>query len=103
MRTKLKKVNEWAKQIRHEEPMKEMWKIFKAKLRGHIQYYGVSHNSEEVKTFLFKATKIVFKWLNRRSQRRSFTWEKFQLFMATDPLPMSKIVHPLFAHRTGKG
>jgi group II intron reverse transcriptase/maturase len=103
MRTKLKKVNEWAKQIRHEKPLKEIWQIFKAKLRGHIQYYGVSHNSEEVKTFLFKATEIVFKWLNRRSQRKSFVWEKFQLFMATNPLPTSKVVHPLCIHRAGKG
>lgn len=102
MRTKLKRVNEWAKQIRHEKPMKEIWKIFKAKLRGHIQYYGVSHNSDGVNTFLFTATEIIFKWLNRRSQRKSFTWEKFCQFMKTDPLPTGKIVHPLFAHRAGK-
>ena len=102
MRMKLKKINEWAKQIRHERPMKEIWKIFKAKLRGHIQYYGVSHNSDEVNTFLFTATEIIFKWLNRRSQRKSFTWEKFCQFMKTDPLPTGKIVHPLFAHRAGK-
>jgi len=96
MKTKLKRVKEWAKQIRHERPMKEVWKIFKAKLRGHIQYYGVSHNSEKVNTFLYRATNIVFKWLNRRSQRKSFTWEKFQLFMRADPCPRAKIVHPLF-------
>jgi RNA-directed DNA polymerase len=103
MRTKLKRVNEWIKQVRHEKPMKEIWQIFKAKLRGHIQYYGVSHNGGEVETFLSKATKIVFKWLNRRSQRKSFTWEKFQLFMKMDPLPISKIAHPLFVHRPSKG
>jgi len=96
MKTKLKRVNEWAKQIRHEKPMKEVWKIFKTKLRGHIQYYGVSHNIEKVNTFLYRATKIMFKWLNRRSQCKSFTWEKFRLFMRADPLPTSKIVHPLF-------
>jgi group II intron reverse transcriptase/maturase len=96
MKTKIKRVNEWAKQTRHEKPMKEGWKIFKAKMRGHIQYYGVSHNIEKVNTFLYRATKILFKWLNRRSQRKSFTWEKFQLFMRADPLPGGKIVHPLF-------
>lgn len=96
IRTKLKKVNEWAKQIRHKRPMKEVWKIFKAKMRGHVQYYGVSHNIEQVNTFLYMATKIIFKWLNRRSQRKSFTWEKFQLFMRAEPLPRGKIVHPLF-------
>jgi len=96
MRTKLKRVNEWAKQVRNKKPLKKIWKIFKAKLRGHVQYYGVSHNIEKVNTFLYRSTKIMFKWLNRRSQRKSFTWEKFQLFMISDPLPRSKIVHPLF-------
>lgn len=96
MRTKLKRVNEWAKQVRNERPMKEIWQIFKAKLRGHIQYYGVSHNIEKVNTFLFMATRIIYKWSNRRSQRKSFNWEKFQLYKKSDPLPTGKVVHKLF-------
>jgi RNA-directed DNA polymerase len=96
MRAKLKGINEWAKQVRNKIPLKEIWQTFKAKLRGHVQYYGVSHNVEKVSTFLYRSTWIMFKWLNRRSQRKSFTWEKFQLFMTSDPLPRGKIVHPLF-------
>jgi hypothetical protein len=52
MRTKLKRVNEWAKEIRNKQPMKEVWKTFRAKLRGHIEYYGVSHNIDKVNEFL---------------------------------------------------
>lgn len=96
MRTKLKKVNEWAKEIRNKKPMKEIWKTFKAKLRGHVQYYGVSHNVGKVHDFLHKATRIIFKWLNRRSQRKSFNWEKFDLYLKIDPIPTAKIVHRLF-------
>jgi RNA-directed DNA polymerase len=96
MRIKLKKVNEWSKQIRNERPMNEIWIIFKAKLRGHVQYYGVSHNTEKVRHFIHKARRNLYKLLNRRSQRRSFTWEKFRLFEAKNPLPAVKIVHRLF-------
>ena len=96
MRVKLKRVNKWAKQNRNKRLLKEIWKTFRAKLRGHIQYYGISHNIEKVNTFLYMATKIVFKWLNRRSQRKSFTWEKFKLYMRTNPLPKGKITHKLF-------
>jgi RNA-directed DNA polymerase len=96
MKTKLKKVNEWIRQVRNQKPLKELWKIFKVKLRGHVQYYGVSHNDAQVETFLFSAVRIVFKWLNRRSQRKSFTWEQFQLYIAVDPLPKAKVVHKLF-------
>ena len=92
----LKKVNEWAKQVRNSRPLKEIWKILKAKMRGHIQYYGVSHNFERVAQFVQETKRIMFKWLNRRSQRKSFTWEGYQLFVAKDPLPEARIVHKMF-------
>jgi RNA-directed DNA polymerase len=96
IRTKLKKVNEWAKQIRNKCPLKEIWKTLKAKVRGHVQYYGVSHNSKSVSSFIQRVRKIMFKWLNRRSQRKSFSWEKFALFIETNPLPEAKVVHRMF-------
>lgn len=96
VRAKLKKVNEWARKIRNARPLKEIWATLKAKLRGHIQYYGVSHNANRVTQFLRETTKIMFKWLNRRSQKKSFTWEKFGRFIEANPLPTTKIVHRMF-------
>jgi hypothetical protein len=56
-------------------PRAEMlWGWFCSKLRGHIQYYGVSYNSKGVNQFRVQAIQIMFKWLNRRSQRKSFNW-----------------------------
>lgn len=96
IKAKLKKVTEWIKQIKDRKPLSQIWKTFIAKLRGHVNYYGVSHNSENVSKFLNEAKKIVFKWLNRRSQRKSFTWEKFAKYIEVHPLPKVKIVHKLF-------
>jgi RNA-directed DNA polymerase len=95
-RSKLKKVSEWIKEIRSREPLKEIWKTFTAKLRGHVNYYGISHNAKNVEKFLHEAKKIVFKWLNRRSQRKSFTWKQFDKYVEKHPLPTVKIVHRLF-------
>ena len=95
-RSKLNNVKTWAKQIRNKIPLGEIWKIFCAKLRGHVQYYGVSFNFKMVSNFLYEARKIIFKWLNRRSQRKSFDWNKFDLFIKKHPLPSVKIVHRLF-------
>ena len=39
---KCKEMNQWLKSIRNLVETKEWWKILKAKLRGHFQYYGVS-------------------------------------------------------------
>lgn len=96
MRAKFKKVKDWIKLEKDRKPLKMIWKIFIAKLRGHINYYGVSHNAENVSTFIDGAKCIVFKWLNRRSQRKSFTWEEFAKYMKAHPVPTVKIVHRLF-------
>ena len=95
-KVKLNRVKEWIKQVGMQQPLKEIWKIFRAKLRGHIQYYGVSHNCAQINIFLQGATRIVFKWLNRRSQRKSFTWESFRIFMKKNPIPEARIVHRMF-------
>lgn len=94
--SKLNKVKEWIKGIRNRKTLKEIWKTFRSKLRGHVGYYGISFNSRKVEKFLMRATRIVFKWLNRRSQRKSFTWDKFRLFINRNPLPKAVIHHRLF-------
>lgn len=94
--SKLKKVNEWVKKVKNLAPLKTIWKVFCAKIRGHFQYYGVSSNTRGINIFLRKAVRIMYKWLNRRSQRRSFCWNKFNLFILRHPLPKIKIYHKLF-------
>lgn len=96
LRSKLNKLTAWAKQVRNKVPLAGIWKTFCAKLRGHVQYYGVSFNFKMVSKFLYEAKRIIFKWLNRRSQRKSFDWNKFDLFVKKHPLPDAKIIHRLF-------
>jgi group II intron reverse transcriptase/maturase len=95
-RSKLKKMNDWARLIRNRIPLKQISKIASAKIRGHIQYYGVSHNFSEVNNFIYRVKRILFKWLNRRSQRKSFTWEKFEMFLVRIYFPKARICHKLF-------
>ena len=93
---KLREIKEWAKSERHNARMRELWQILQAKLRGHVQYYGVSHNSQSLSKFIDEATRIFYKWMNRRSQKRSFTWDKFELFMKRYPRVRPVIRHRLF-------
>ncbi|MFY7697534.1 MAG: group II intron maturase-specific domain-containing protein [Legionella sp.] len=60
--------------MRNKTSMKHIMKTAVSTLRGHIQYYGVSHNAKAVDNFVHEVKRILFKWLNRRSQRKSFTW-----------------------------
>ncbi len=44
-----------------------------------------------INTFVYQATRILFGQLNRRSQRKSFTWEQFERFRKAHPLPPVKL------------
>jgi RNA-directed DNA polymerase len=96
LRAKLKKVNEWARDIRNRRSLKQIMKMAASKLRGHIQYYGVSSNIKGVRKFVVEGERILFKWLNRRSQRKSFDWEKFQMFLDRVKFPKAKVCYKLF-------
>lgn len=39
-------------------------------VRGHMQYFGVTGNGGSICEYLFQVERVVFRWLNRRSQRR---------------------------------
>jgi RNA-directed DNA polymerase len=96
LRKKLVKVEEWCKSSRSKSRLIDLWGTFCAKLRGHTQYYGVTFNASSNRKFFWEATRIFFRWINRRSQKKSITWEKFTKFMERCPLPKVRICHKLF-------
>jgi len=76
LRNSLANFTAWCKQSRHV-PLKELFPQLKLKLRGYYNYYGVPGNSGGLKEFFNEAMGTLRKWLNRRSQRRSFTRRGF--------------------------
>jgi len=95
-RTKCKEVNNWLRKIRNYKKAKEWWPVLQAKLRGHYQYYGVSGNMRSLQRFYLRTLRMTLKWLNRRSQRQSFSWKRFERYLEHYPLPRPKIVHNLY-------
>jgi group II intron reverse transcriptase/maturase len=77
-------------------PLKELWGMTKMKLTGHYQYYGVSGNFESLMTFYCKTQSMLFKWLNRRSQKQSYNWEQFASFISRYPLPRPKLYYAFY-------
>ena len=76
LRHSLANFTEWCKQSRHV-PLRKLFPLLKLKLRGYYNYYGVAGNSEGIREFFNEAMGTLWKWLNRRSQRRSFTRQGF--------------------------
>jgi hypothetical protein len=81
---------EWIKTYRNKKISKIMVTL-KAKYRGYWNYYGVIGNHASLKTFYYQTTRILFKWLNRRSQRLSYSWKGFGDLMKQFSIPAPKI------------
>lgn len=97
----LLKVKEWLRKNRHS-PTKELMKMLKIKLQGYCRYYGVTSNKNSVSDFIDETKRLLFKWLNRRSQRKSFDWKRFSLFLKKYPLPRAYTCVNIFELGVGK-
>ncbi|MEO0943156.1 MAG: reverse transcriptase domain-containing protein [Cyanobacteria bacterium J06642_12] len=86
-RRALKQLKLWLKKVCSVCRLPVIWQSLGLKLRGHFNYFGVTDNSHALKCFVKEVRHLVFKCLNRRSQRRSFTWASFQCYEARHPLP----------------
>ena len=73
----LKRFSEWCKSNRNMR-MTELFYKLNSKLRGYYNYYGVRGNYDSMASFFYHAIRLLFKWLNRRSQRKSYTWTGFK-------------------------
>lgn len=100
--TKLKEVYMWLKSVRNIKP-KEWWQTLCAKVRGHYQYYGVSGNYRSINRFYENIRRYLYKWLNRRSQKKSFNWDGFLDYLSRFALPKPKIYHDLYVNRSYRG
>ena len=93
---KCREMNTWLKAIRNQVKTKEWWKILRAKLLGHFQYYGVSENYDGITRFYKFTMRMVRKWMNRRSQKRKMSWDRFIKYLEHYSLPKPKIVHSFY-------
>lgn len=75
-RKKLSEFNDWCKENRNLK-LDEIMITFKKKLIGHYNYFGITDNYHMIQKYQWLMYKTLFKWLNRRSQRKSYTWEEF--------------------------
>jgi group II intron reverse transcriptase/maturase len=74
----LSNFTEWAKKSRNRLKKGEMIRRARARVVGHLNYYAITDNLEKCNDYLYNATRILFKWLNRKSQRKAYTWARFR-------------------------
>jgi hypothetical protein len=91
------RIGRWCREHRHL-PVGEQQRALAQKVRGHYGYYGITGNSRLLDDFLRAVERRWHYWLNRRSQQRSWTWERFRRFLRARPLPPAVPIHSLWRH-----
>ena len=91
-RMALAALTKWIKIERFASDMVDIMDGLSAKLLGHFNYYGVSGNMDMLKSYYSQALRIVFKWLNRRSQRKSYNWNGFNELLKQFMIPQPRII-----------
>jgi RNA-directed DNA polymerase len=80
---------EWLKKNRNLR-LSELLTTMKRKVRGHFNYFRAIGNVTSLWTFHKGVTELLYKWLNRRSQRRSLTWEQLNRLLKAVMFPTPK-------------
>ncbi len=47
-------------------------------------------------TFDYRVKRLLYKWLNRRCECKSFSWKQFGDYLRHYPLPRPRIVHRFY-------
>jgi len=90
LKVKRAKASKWIKENMHT-PIKEMISKLNLKLRGHYNYYGLSHNIAQMRGFYRYVKYMLYKILKKRSQKDKMNWGKFDKILEFDPLLKPKI------------
>ena len=91
LKAKKQAAKAWVRE-RMNKPVTETMTQVAAILRGHYNYYGVSGNYTALNAFYRHMKYLVHKMLNRRSQRKSVTYVKFdRIWQYHVPAPLIKV------------
>jgi len=87
----LRRFTDWARKARHVLRKGEMLRQAKIRVMGHLSYYAITDNLGRCSYYAYRARGILFKWLNRKSQRKAYTWASFSQALASIKWPVPRI------------
>ena len=71
--------------------MKDMFRKLNQILVGYYHYYGITDNGNSLSRMKRKVEEMLFFWLNRRSQRKSYSWKQYRMLLEAFGLEKPKI------------
>lgn len=94
-RKKCKQMNITIRDMRFEKKKYILAKVNQI-LIGYYHYYGISDNYQMMDNFRKRVIQILYFWMNRRSQRKSYTWDGFNQFLKEHPIVRPRIYVSLY-------
>lgn len=94
-KAKVKEYKIWIKRNRNIK-VKDIIAITNQKLKGHYQYFGMTYNYESLSKFRRCIYMLLWKWLNKRSQKKSYTFEGYNQLLEKYPLIRPKIYYNVY-------
>ena len=92
MRAKLRAIKQEMRRRMHQPiPLKGKW--LQQIVSGYFNYHAVPTNSRALHAFRHSVAELWQRWLRRRGQKHSMSWERFTQ-LANDWLPKPRILHP---------
>ena len=71
--------------------LEDIFKKLNQILVGYYHYYGITDNGRCLYSMKYRIERMLFYWLNRRSDKKSYTWEGFHDVLKRFPLAEPKI------------
>jgi RNA-directed DNA polymerase len=87
----LRKMSEWARKASRVMRKGDMLRSALRRVQGYLNYYAITDNTEMCSTYVYRVKQILFKWLNRKSQRKAYTWPGYTQALAYVGWPTPRI------------
>jgi hypothetical protein len=84
LKASISRFTAWSKQNMHEKLDVLLIKLNR-KLIGHYRYYGISDNITCLQKMRKIMKRVLYRCLNRRSQRKSYNWESYNNYLQHHP------------------
>lgn len=82
-RAKIQEIKEWLRKRMHCK-ISETVKLIKIKLQGYYRYYGITDNTDSLRKFHQIVIKMLYKALNRRTQKNKYNFKEYYEKIAKD-------------------
>lgn len=97
LKGKLRDMKDWLRS-QLTVPLREVWPLINAKLRGHFQYYNVNDNWPQLEHYRRQVSRLCFRWMRRRSHKGTMlSWPDYYEFLSAHELARPHQITDLIA------